>query len=228
MLGGARQCAHGGLARSGKVMMCTLPVALGQCLHPLVGGCVGGASCRPVWGQGLGRVRNGDGAKDSCGSPLSPRESRHGVVGHTATCCPRRCAALHVPRVSCAARAGPGGGPRHPPSVGRGHTDTCVLCCATCHVRAVPRCAQALVADHVNHPRWGGHAQAIMHGGMWRQPRSGGHDDKAHPPIHPTKVPDGESHITPDLDLDPDLVRLGCDLISALTRRCPDGGEKHA
>lgn len=30
-------------------------------------------------------------------------------------------------------------------------------------------------------------------GEMWRTPRNGGHDDQAHPPIHPTKYSSGES-----------------------------------
>ena len=41
--------------------------------------------------------------------------------------------------------------------------------------------------DHAQDPRWGQHAQRIDSGEMWQTPRSGGHDDKAHPPIHPTK-----------------------------------------
>jgi hypothetical protein len=44
------------------------------------------------------------------------------------------------------------------------------------------------VADHVPDPRWGAHAARIMDGSMWRQPPGGGHDDKAHPPIHPTRL----------------------------------------
>lgn len=47
--------------------------------------------------------------------------------------------------------------------------------------------SQAIVAEHAEDPRWGSHAQRILGGEMWRQPRAGGHDDKAHPPIHPTK-----------------------------------------
>jgi hypothetical protein len=35
--------------------------------------------------------------------------------------------------------------------------------------------------------RWGAHARSIMDQSMWKPPRGGGHDDKAHPPIHPVK-----------------------------------------
>lgn len=49
-----------------------------------------------------------------------------------------------------------------------------------------------MVAEHVHHPRWGAHAQRIMDGSMWKPPRAGGHDDKAHPPIHPTRYSAGE------------------------------------
>ena len=37
---------------------------------------------------------------------------------------------------------------------------------------------QALVREHEGDPRWGSHAQAIVHGQMWKPPGSGGHDDK--------------------------------------------------
>jgi DNA topoisomerase-3 len=47
--------------------------------------------------------------------------------------------------------------------------------------------AQALVREHVGDARWGQHAQALDAGPMWATPRGGGHDDKAHPPIHPTR-----------------------------------------
>ena len=39
--------------------------------------------------------------------------------------------------------------------------------------------------------RWGQHAQRISDGHMWDPPGNGGHDDKAHPPIHPTKYSPG-------------------------------------
>jgi hypothetical protein len=41
--------------------------------------------------------------------------------------------------------------------------------------------------------RWGAHAAAILNGAMWQPPRAGGHDDKAHPPIHPTRHSAGEA-----------------------------------
>lgn len=37
---------------------------------------------------------------------------------------------------------------------------------------------QALVREHEGDPRWGSHAQAIVHGNMWKPPGNGGHDDK--------------------------------------------------
>lgn len=51
---------------------------------------------------------------------------------------------------------------------------------------------QAMVHEHVHDQRWGAHAARIEDGTLWRHPRSGGHDDKAHPPIHPTKWSAGE------------------------------------
>ena len=41
--------------------------------------------------------------------------------------------------------------------------------------------------EHTGDARWGAHAQALHAGTMWNTPRGGGHDDKAHPPIHPTR-----------------------------------------
>jgi DNA topoisomerase IA len=52
---------------------------------------------------------------------------------------------------------------------------------------------QAIVSEHTNDGRWGAHAAAILAGTMWKPPRAGGHDDKAHPPIHPTKYSAGEN-----------------------------------
>lgn len=37
---------------------------------------------------------------------------------------------------------------------------------------------QALVREHEGDARWGSHAQAIVHGNMWKPPGNGGHDDK--------------------------------------------------
>ena len=39
-------------------------------------------------------------------------------------------------------------------------------------------CLQALIREHEGDARWGQHAQAIVHGGMWKSPGNGGHDDK--------------------------------------------------
>ena len=57
---------------------------------------------------------------------------------------------------------------------------------------------KALVRDHVNDQRWGAHAQRIDSGEMWCIPRGGGHDDHAHPPIHPTRWSAGEANWSPD------------------------------
>lgn len=48
--------------------------------------------------------------------------------------------------------------------------------------------------DQVGHHVWGSYAQRLLHSeaGLWRNPSNGGHDDKAHPPIHPTKFSAGE------------------------------------
>lgn len=51
----------------------------------------------------------------------------------------------------------------------------------------------AIVRDHASDARWGRHAAAIASGAMWKPPRPGGHDDKAHPPIHPTRYSAGEA-----------------------------------
>lgn len=56
---------------------------------------------------------------------------------------------------------------------------------------------QAIVQEHSNDVRWGAHATAILNGAMWQPPRPGGHDDKAHPPIHPTRHSAGEADWAP-------------------------------
>jgi DNA topoisomerase-3 len=43
---------------------------------------------------------------------------------------------------------------------------------------------RALVEKQTQDNRWGGFAQNLVNG-SFKQPRQGGHDDKAHPPIHP-------------------------------------------
>lgn len=53
---------------------------------------------------------------------------------------------------------------------------------------------QALVQQHTGDARWGAHATRIANGDMWHPPRPGGHDDQAHPPIHPTRYTQGEAN----------------------------------
>lgn len=52
-----------------------------------------------------------------------------------------------------------------------------------------------MVQEQQEHPVWGTYAQRLLdpEARLWRNPSSGGHDDKAHPPIHPTKYSAGES-----------------------------------
>lgn len=52
----------------------------------------------------------------------------------------------------------------------------------------------AIVQEQQEHPEWGSYAQRLLDPGtgLWRNPGNGGHDDKAHPPIHPTKFSAGE------------------------------------
>ncbi|XP_057856163.2 DNA topoisomerase 3-alpha isoform X2 [Cryptomeria japonica] len=59
---------------------------------------------------------------------------------------------------------------------------------------------QAIVRDQQEHPVWGTYAQRLLNPeeDLWRNPGNGGHDDKAHPPIHPTKFSAGESNWSPD------------------------------
>ena len=53
---------------------------------------------------------------------------------------------------------------------------------------------RAIVGNQTAHPEWGGYASRLLDpgSGLWRDPGNGGHDDKAHPPIHPTKFTAGE------------------------------------
>ncbi|KAJ6682709.1 PROKARYOTIC DNA TOPOISOMERASE [Salix koriyanagi] len=57
-----------------------------------------------------------------------------------------------------------------------------------------------IVQEHQEHPVWGSYAQRLLDpgAGLWRNPGNGGHDDKAHPPIHPTKFSAGESRWSQD------------------------------
>ncbi|XP_020586433.1 DNA topoisomerase 3-alpha [Phalaenopsis equestris] len=59
---------------------------------------------------------------------------------------------------------------------------------------------QAIVHEQVAHPTWGSYAQQLLDPEvrLWRNPSNGGHDDKAHPPIHPTKFSVGEPGWTED------------------------------
>lgn len=54
--------------------------------------------------------------------------------------------------------------------------------------------------EQQGHPVWGSYAQRLLHPeeGLWKNPSGGGHDDKAHPPIHPTKFSSGESRWSQD------------------------------
>ena len=47
---------------------------------------------------------------------------------------------------------------------------------------------QALIQLQTADPQWGGFASMLLTGGF-QYPSDGGHDDGAHPPIHPTKPP---------------------------------------
>ncbi|RAL51559.1 hypothetical protein DM860_011061 [Cuscuta australis] len=51
------------------------------------------------------------------------------------------------------------------------------------------------VREQEGHPVWGPYAQRLLDpdSGLWRDPRGGVNDDKAHPPIHPTRFSAGES-----------------------------------
>ncbi|CAI9102586.1 OLC1v1000877C1 [Oldenlandia corymbosa var. corymbosa] len=57
---------------------------------------------------------------------------------------------------------------------------------------------RAMVSEQQGHERWGSYAQRLLdpEAGVWRNPGNGGHDDKAHPPIHPTRFSNGESNWT--------------------------------
>ncbi|GMN42283.1 hypothetical protein TIFTF001_011498 [Ficus carica] len=59
---------------------------------------------------------------------------------------------------------------------------------------------KAMVEEQQGHPVWGSYAQRLLDpgSGLWRNPGNGGHDDKAHPPIHPTKFSAGEPRWSQD------------------------------
>lgn len=58
----------------------------------------------------------------------------------------------------------------------------------------------AIVHEQADHPVWGMYAQRLLNPEerLWRNPSNGGHDDKAHPPIHPTKFSTGENNWSQD------------------------------
>ncbi|OEL29588.1 DNA topoisomerase 3-alpha [Dichanthelium oligosanthes] len=58
----------------------------------------------------------------------------------------------------------------------------------------------AIVHEQVEHPVWGAYAHRLLtpEARLWRNPSNGGHDDKAHPPIHPTKFSRGENNWSQD------------------------------
>lgn len=53
---------------------------------------------------------------------------------------------------------------------------------------------QMIVQEQGGHPVWGSYAQRLLdrESGLWRDPSGGVNDDKAHPPIHPTRFSAGE------------------------------------
>eukprot|EP00884_Botryococcus_braunii_P013362 jgi/Botrbrau1/22026/Bobra.0024s0040.1 len=56
----------------------------------------------------------------------------------------------------------------------------------------------SLIQEQQQHPEWGQYAHRMLHEGLFHPPGNGGHDDKAHPPIHPTKFSAGEAGWSPD------------------------------
>ncbi|KAK4754207.1 hypothetical protein SAY87_002311 [Trapa incisa] len=78
---------------------------------------------------------------------------------------------------------------------------------------------QAIVQEQLEHPVWGSYAQQLLDpgSGLWRNPSNGGHDDKAHPPIHPTKFSPGENNWSQDHHFVPTTLTLD----SGVTRPPP-------
>lgn len=64
--------------------------------------------------------------------------------------------------------------------------------------------------EQLGHPIWGSYAQRLLDpgAGLWRNPSNGGHDDKAHPPIHPTKFSAGESGWSQDHQVSPIIFTI--------------------
>ncbi|KAJ7519084.1 hypothetical protein O6H91_20G022100 [Diphasiastrum complanatum] len=59
---------------------------------------------------------------------------------------------------------------------------------------------KGITGQQVRHPQWGPYAERLLNPeeNLWRNPSNGGHDDKAHPPIHPTRFSEGEPGWTND------------------------------
>ena len=47
---------------------------------------------------------------------------------------------------------------------------------------------RGMVGEQGPHPTWGGYARQLLDQELFNWPSDGGHDDQAHPPIHPTKL----------------------------------------
>eukprot|EP01038_Epipyxis_sp_PR26KG_P005415 gene5415-7503_t len=45
-----------------------------------------------------------------------------------------------------------------------------------------------ILNEHANHSDWGNYVSELINNNKYEHPRNGGHDDQAHPPIHPTKA----------------------------------------
>ena len=61
----------------------------------------------------------------------------------------------------------------------------------TFHLKNIwlPLTYRQLYVNKYEHPVWGAYAHRLLipEERLWGNPSNGGHDDKAHPPIHPTK-----------------------------------------
>jgi Topoisomerase IA len=57
-----------------------------------------------------------------------------------------------------------------------------------------------LLRTHKDHPEWGPYVNKLLEGGKFKWPRDGGHNDNAHPPIHPVKmvIKEQASNFTPE------------------------------
>lgn len=71
--------------------------------------------------------------------------------------------------------------------------------------------------EQQRHPIWGSYAQQLLDpgAGLWRNPGNGGHDDKAHPPIHPTKLLSGENRLSQDHHVSSATIIIGILLLTA-------------